>query len=84
MKVKKAVDPGLIHWQNLAFSGKERNCRSAVLWIVSLIMIFGSFCLILLLKNKASQQKEKVKLQECPDREVSQDLALTDYELGNK
>jgi len=70
IKVKQAVAPDLINWENLKYSGKERGFRSIILWILSIAMIFGAFCLILFLKNKASQQKERIKLQECTDEHV--------------
>lgn len=78
IRVKQAISPELIKWENLGVSSTQRCFRVSIIWLISFILIGICFGLIVYLKNQQIELQAYSKPIECPKQEVTMEMALKD------
>jgi hypothetical protein len=76
MRVKQAISPELIKWENLGISSRQRCLRIFVIWFTSFLLIALCFGLIVYLEDLKVRLEEFSKPIECPKETVSMEMAL--------
>lgn len=79
LKVKKAVDPELLCWQNFGVSKKQR-CLRTLIYIIFVILVLGvCFYSILFLQYTIDEAESLVPAGQCPQH-VELTQASTDFQ----
>mmetsp|Transcript_11586 Transcript_11586/g.17526 ORF Transcript_11586/g.17526 Transcript_11586/m.17526 type:complete len:308 (+) Transcript_11586:1666-2589(+) len=82
-RINRACMPDNIKWENLGYTAKERNTRSAIAWLIALVLILVSIIGIVILKNKTDELKKEFNTDiQCPENSISiKEQAYDDYTL---
>mmetsp|Transcript_1780 Transcript_1780/g.3133 ORF Transcript_1780/g.3133 Transcript_1780/m.3133 type:complete len:347 (-) Transcript_1780:1353-2393(-) len=84
-QLEVAGEPDNIKWENLGYSGFERNLRSSISWLVALLLIAAALIGIVIFKEKTSELKEEFNTDiTCPDDSLSfKEEAFNEFQKGS-
>ena len=66
LRVRPAVDPELLLWENFGITSRQKCLRSTLYWIYMIVLMISSFYLIVYLENFVRSKEEQVLNIECP------------------
>jgi hypothetical protein len=70
-KVRQAPDPTIIKWENLAVGKTSRFLRKLLVILITIILMIGSFVVIIIAKDYQKKSNDKAGEIECGGLEVS-------------
>ena len=65
-KIKRANDPGNIHWHNIGVNKYERRLRQTLSWLAAIFSLIICIMLLVSLKEQLSKLKENASTKYCP------------------
>ena len=78
MTIKSAKSPDIINWENLHSTQTNRFFRILFTTLFSLVLIAGTFVLLLFAQKYQTEFQKQIPQVNCPKETLSQDFALTD------
>ena len=77
----EAPEPSVIIWKNLATGTCSRFFRSLFIWIISIILMLGSFAIVIVSKYVQNTNFSSFGTSDCGSIEITKDQAQEDYYL---
>eukprot|EP00347_Sterkiella_histriomuscorum_P007541 403348527 len=78
LKVKPAVAPDLIIWENLKVGKAGRCFRILLISFITIVLIVGTFIIIMIGRSQQSDIKKQIPQIDCPDFDITKDQAMKD------
>ena len=82
MKVRNAIEPDNINWQNLGYKKPYRKCMIAVNWVVAVVVLLVSMLLIVLFKVTADNLKKGGGTTISCEELVTKEQAFLNFEIS--